>query len=317
MATSRTRRRTIGTIVSLLVLAGIVSTAGQVGSNAPAAARTLLRAYKTTVDQRSVHFTVIESISDDLDGFKQVSTTRSRGSTDFISGNGEETSTAGGLALEERAVSGVLYTRLPQTLLSGVSGRKPWLSVGPNKLDRGATGLDRSPLTDAGPLLAQSLSYLESGATKVIAVGPAPIRGVPTTEYETVDASSTSTQIFNVFNISGPSTSRGLSIDTALPPRPTPSATTSPTNIVPEASAAPPGDTAVPTGTRSQSLTVSIRAWVDAENRIRQLRMVMSLSTQTTISTTIDYYDFGVPVIVTAPPRNQVDDVTSKLIISS
>jgi hypothetical protein len=69
--------------------------------------------------------------------------------------------------------------------------------------------------------------------------------------------------------------------------------------------------------------------WLDAQGRVRQVAYQLILppatssptdpgsttgATSSSFSATIDFYDFGIPVDVTAPPADQVDNVTSQAV---
>ena len=63
--------------------------------------------------------------------------------------------------------------------------------------------------------------------------------------------------------------------------------------------------------------------WIDAQGRVRRMRLSLKLPSSPssttaagTMTQTIEYYDFGVPVTATVPPVSEVTD-TSDLIGSS
>jgi hypothetical protein len=57
--------------------------------------------------------------------------------------------------------------------------------------------------------------------------------------------------------------------------------------------------------------------WVDGHNRVRREKLSLAMPTEsgapagTSLTVTTDYYDFGVPVRVSAPPASQVDTAAS------
>ena len=131
------------------------------------------------------------------------------------------------------------------------------------------------------------LSYLQgvTNSSIITTVGPATIRGVDTTEYTaTVDLTKVADQ-------KSPAEQAALkSLEAQLH-----------TSIMP------------------------IQVWLDAQGRVRQITVQVQASTTASSSTgstipatsgkvtsTANYYDFGIPVDVSAPPSAQVDNVTDQ-----
>lgn len=62
--------------------------------------------------------------------------------------------------------------------------------------------------------------------------------------------------------------------------------------------------------------TATVDVWIDQQNRVRQFRETVPMKPASGASgkavVTLDLSDFGTPVHVTAPPANDVQDVTSR-----
>jgi hypothetical protein len=118
------------------------------------------------------------------------------------------------------------------------------------------------------------LASLEAVSSDVTTVGPDTIRGVATTHYHAL-------------------LDLGKAIDQAkVPP-----------------SLRPSLKQALSLFGNESSIPVDI--WVDAASRVRRLTETMNLPGVGAFSTTIDLYDFGVPVNVVAPPADQVAPLPS------
>jgi hypothetical protein len=81
-----------------------------------------------------------------------------------------------------------------------------------------------------------------------------------------------------------------------------------------------------------QSSTIPLQVWLDAQGRVRQVAYQLSLPSTTgsiplpgsttaaassSFTATIDFYDFGIPVDVSAPPADQVFNATSQAIATA
>ena len=68
--------------------------------------------------------------------------------------------------------------------------------------------------------------------------------------------------------------------------------------------------------------TIPVEVWIDAQGRARKLwsRIDMTKASDPasakvgSITTTIDFYDFGTPVRINAPPPDQVADMTNLVV---
>ncbi len=83
--------------------------------------------------------------------------------------------------IEQRIVGGVVYTRLPRAELAraGLPASVLWLSLDPAR----ANPTDPAALSQAQVSPAAQLAFLAAASTDVRALGPDPVRGVPATHY--------------------------------------------------------------------------------------------------------------------------------------
>lgn len=143
---------------------------------------------------------------------------------------------------------------------------------------QGRLGLDAGPVPDAGggdPTVA--LSYLKAAASKVELIGSEQLRGTPTTRYAvTVDAAKVAAQVPEEF--------QGFADESGL-------AFPKPADV-----------------------------WIDQQGRLRKIHYTVTMNapgeatpTAVTIESTLELYDFGVPVHVTPPPANQVEVIRSDI----
>lgn len=175
----------------------------------------------------------------------------------------------GPMAAEERFIPPKVYVKMPGTGHSPLPHGKSWMEIQAGA----ARGLGAALLgpfggTDPGDLL----SSLKASSSAVTKLGSATVRGVPATEYRlAIDPAKAAARI--------PAWRR-------------------------------PGFRAF---TRSLgAATVPVDVWVDEQNLVRQFRISLHPPKSTgapagaRITQTVDFYDFGVPVRVTAPPASAV-----------
>ena len=152
-------------------------------------------------------------------------------------------------------------------------------------------GASLSQLSSSSQESTQLFSYLQSVSTSgITTVGPATIEGVPTTEYKaTVDLTKAADQ-------KSPAAQAALkSLEAPL-----------------------------------NATTMPVQVWLDGHGRVRQVTNLLQVTTNSqsngsttvpaasgSVSTTVDYYDFGTPVTVQPPPASQVDDVTNQALASA
>jgi hypothetical protein len=277
-------------VASALALAACGSSGSSPGSatktTVPVSRKIVLTSITTTAAEKTARTDLEVSFSGGESGGSGRMT--SQGVVDFGSGDSQMTmnidsplGSALGDGFETRTVDGVAYTRLP----SGVSSLplpagKQWISIDTSKLGGDSAGLSPFDLSgQADP--TKALAYLEKVSSDVREVGSETIRGTDTTHYHaTIDLAK--------------------SVDTAD----------------------------VPQGMRESMKqlaglfgTVPADVWIDADGRMRRERIAIDFGkilsglgsgtrdaqTENAVMTeTLDFYDFGTPVHVEAPPADQV-----------
>jgi hypothetical protein len=182
------------------------------------------------------------------------------------------------LDMVERMVGPVLYIRSP--MYAALNHGKPWIKLDLERAGR-AQGLDLNALMNSQSSdPAQMLSYLEASSDSITRVGSGVVHGVTATHYHVV-------------------------VDLAKAARNAPF------------SARPAVRRAVMRAAAMLGIrTLPVDVWIDADGLVRResLRMPLrapSLPAGLAMSFTMDLYDFGVPVHVTAPPASQVEDITA------
>jgi hypothetical protein len=245
-------------------------------STAGAAAKTnvdLAAAYKTTLLAGSVKETIAETVT------SEGSTTTIKGSgVADQDGNGTFKLTAGGSSISEVIDNGVLFVRLPAAALSRLDVSTPWVSLDLNALLQSKLGTSYQELVSSsqqGP--AQSLAFLQGASnTGIHEVGTTSLFGTQTTEYQTTinldKAAEAKPQLASVFHI----LKQNL-----------------------------------------HSSTIATTVWLDGSGRVRQMTERLRIPSTAshpagTLVETFGLQAFGVPVDVTAPPANQVTDITAQ-----
>ena len=287
-----------GLLGGTLALALLVSACG--GSSSPSAAPTttvaklsgskiVLASASTTVSAGSAKVALSVSGSG---GIGSLVSFTADGVEDFSNGNSQLTMHFGGALsalmsgdIEVRSVDKVAYIKMPASM-SGILGQltngKPWFSIDASKLG----GKQQNALPGVGQSdPTQFLAYLETVSDNVTKVGSEAIRGVDTTHYHvTFD-------LAKAVNRAGvPASLRG-GLSKALGAR----------------GAGP--------------ATIPADVFIDASGRLRRLSMQLGLpqfggsggsggsgapGLDSTVTTSIDLYDFGTPVDVQAPPADQI-----------
>ncbi len=167
-----------------------------------------------------------------------------------------------------------IYAKVPEGM-SPLSGDKPWVNVDAPTLAR----LTQLALGDAGAQITgaplDALGYLRAVSGDVAVVGADTTRGEPTTHYRAaIDPARAAAQL--------PAAMRGH---------------------------APPGGAPA-------SLPADV--WIDGQGRLRKLVVAADQATPQAsgigaATITLELWDFGVPVQVSAPPAEQVADVSGLL----
>jgi hypothetical protein len=282
-----------GTLAGSATLAVVLS-ANPVGASLKhqSAAKLLRAAYSQTIDAKTAKVTLTESIAQSNALPLQV-TISGQGSLDFNSGDTTLTFTSPQTAGNFSAlfVSPNLYIQLPAADKAQLPTGKTWISMNLNTISEAKLGTSLSQLSSSSQDSTQLLSYLQSVSTSgITTVGPATIKGVPTTEYKaTIDLAKVADQ-------KSPAEQAAIkSIEAQL-----------------------------------NATTMPVQVWLDAQGRVRQVSKQLQVSTNSqssggttvpaasgSVSTTVDYYDFGTPVAVQAPPASQVDDVTNQALAAA
>jgi hypothetical protein len=181
---------------------------------------------------------------------------------------------------ETRTVDGVVYVRWPSGLPGNPSSNgKPWFAMDTSK-SGGAGG--SSPLDLSGQVdPTKALAYLETVSSDVREVGSETIRGADTTHYHaTLDLAKS-------VDLNGK-------------------------NV-------PPGLRDAMKQFAGLFGTIPADVWIDGDGRMRRERLEIdfgkvlrgigapgSQNDDSVITETLDFYDFGAPVHVEAPPADQV-----------
>jgi hypothetical protein len=281
-----------GSLVGSATLA-MAFTAGSAGAalKHQSTAKLVRAAYSQTVDARTAKVTLTETVTQSNSLPLQV-TISGQGSLDFKSGNGVlnfSSPTAG--SFSARLISPYVYIELPAAEKSQLPAGKTWLSINANTVTQDKLGQSLAQLSSSSHDSTQLLSYLQSvSSTGTTTVGPATIKGVATTEYTaTVD-------LTKVADKKSPAQQAAIkSLEAQL-----------------------------------NATTLPVQIWLDGQGRVRQVSEQIQVSTNAqsnggttvpaasdSVSTTVDYYDFGAPVTVQAPPSSQVDDITSQALAAS
>jgi len=183
---------------------------------------------------------------------------------------------------ETRFVNGVLYERLPGTLVAQLSGGKPWISLNVTALS-GQPGNLQPLIADAPTDPSTILGFLRGAGDQINTIGPEAVDGTPTTHYTILidldkAAAGQSTQTQNAVHV----------LEQQL-------------------------------GTHTVPAQVWLDS--DGRLRKISMRETVTGSATTTTSPagnisfdfTATLSDFGVPADITAPPTNQTTDLTNLL----
>jgi hypothetical protein len=265
-------------LVALLAGALGLTVVGALAASPPAgaAAKTtvdLAAAYKTTVGAGSVK----ESLTEAVTSQGKTTTVKGSGVVDQ-NGNGTFDFTADGSSIKEVIDNGTLYMRLPAASLSRLDVSTPWVSLDLNALLQAKLGASYQQLvsnSQQGP--AQSLAFLQGASvTGVHQVGTSMLFGTSTTEYQTT-----------------------INLD--------------------KAAKAKPQLASLFQKARQQlhTNTITANVWLDSTGRVRQMTEHLRIPSSDsqpggTVVETVGLRSFGLPVAVSAPPANQVTDITTK-----
>jgi hypothetical protein len=287
-------RRTVlgGSLVGAATL--VVATGGGVAgaslkNQSAEAPRLVLAAYAHTVGAKTAKVTLSESVTATPTNAapKQINIT-GQGSVDFKTHDAALTFSSSTGTFSDRFVTPNLYLQPPAADAAQLAPGKSWISINLNTVSEAKLGQSLAQLSSSSQQSTQTLSYLQAVSSSGIStVGPATIKGVSTTEYKaTVDLTKVADQ-------KSPTEQAAIkSVEAEL-----------------------------------HTTTLPIQVWLDGQGRVRQVSTQVQASTNaqsngaTTIpaasesaTTTVDYYDFGAPVTIQAPPASQVADLTGQAI---
>ncbi len=314
------RRSTMGLIAAATVaglgLAGCASSHGALAAGgAGSGSGIMLAAYTHTVGQkdgedvvdrdggnqrwtgRQPQFAAFASAA--ASGAPNLSATiTANGTVDFTGQAADLTMQIEGQPLEIREIGSTMYMHLAGALAQGLPAGKSWISVDLNAVSQAKLGTSLSSLTQtsqANP--AQMLSYLQAvSESGVHRAGTATLRGVSTTEYDaTVDLTKLAAM------------------------QKTPAAQQAISKL-----AAQMGTSGYP-----------MKVWIGQDGLVYQMQFSINEDptaassapagtspaaagpTAIAVTATIQLYDYGTPVTVTAPPAQQTDDLTNQIVTGS
>ncbi len=211
-------------------------------------------------------------------------TMRGQGFIDFSGAASSMTMEVLGMErLEMRQVENTVYMKMPEEFAAQVSGAKPWVVMDLNAVAKQQNGVNLGQMRSGVALdPTGQLEYLRGVSESVEKVGEEQVRGTQTTRYgATIDLRKAATQ-------EGPEAREAY--DETI-------------EIL--------GASKLP-----------VEVWLDDQNRIRRFAMNLTVpmpenaaspnasredATMRT-QTVVEYYDFGVPVDVQAPPPEQTMD---------
>lgn len=182
---------------------------------------------------------------------------------------------------ETRFVDGTLYARLPGSLLARLSHGREWVSVDVAELSAHGDGSFQQLLMDSPSDPTAVLGFLRGAGGTVRKVGPETVDGIATTHY-VVDLN-----LDRAAQGQDQTTQRSVhQLENQL-----------------------------------GSHTLPAQVWIDDQGRVRRIMLHEKLkgtadSAQqgnVTVDVTTTLADFGTPVTITAPPANQVADLTQAL----
>jgi hypothetical protein len=275
-----------GTLAGSATLAVVLS-ASSVGASFrhQSAAKLLRAAYSQTIDARTAKVTLSESVTQSTLPLQV--TISGTGAVDFDNKNCTLTfSSPQAGNFSALFVTPNFYLQLPAADKAQLPAGKTWLSINLNTVSEAKLGTSLAQLTSSSQESTQLLSYLQSVSTSgITTVGPATTKGAPTTEYKsTIDLTRVADQ-------KSPAEQAAIkSLEAQL-----------------------------------NATMMPVQVWLDAQGRVRQISDQLQVSTNSqssggttvpaasgSVSTTVDYYDFGTPLNVQPPPASQVDDVTNQ-----
>jgi hypothetical protein len=211
-------------------------------------------------------------------------TMRGQGVIDFSGAASSMTMEMPGMGgFEMRQVENTIYMKVPEEFAAQMSGAKPWMEMDLDDVakQQGSVNLGQTQSGVAQDPTGQ-FEYLRGVSESVEKVGKEQVRGTQTTRYRvTIDLKKAAAQ-------EGPEAREAYDETIEML-----------------------GASKLPVG-----------VWLDDQNRIRRFAMNLTIpmpenaaspnasleDAKTRTQTVVEYYDFGVPVDVQAPPRDQTMD---------
>lgn len=261
-----------------VVAAGVAVQLPHLHARPTSAYHRLLAAVAHSTAAKSEHFSLTEAVS--TSGAAQKSATVK--ATGEIKGSGTSAAAQmtmlvpGAGSIELRMVPPDLYVRLPAAAAEQLGTTKPWIAVNVDILAKAKLGASFGELTSASNTWAATLAELKAISSKVTVVGTAPVRGVPTTAYRTT------VDLAKAAAASKLTAAQLNQLESTI------------------------GQSSLP-----------IEVWVDHNNLVRQVSYALTVhprkqAAAVHVDSTIDLYNFGAPVSVSAPPASQVQNFTSQ-----
>ncbi len=208
-------------------------------------------------------------------------TVKGEGVTDFSGAASRMTIGMPGMGgLETRQVGETVYVKMPDEFAAQVSGSKPWVRVDLDTLYGQQYGAPVQGGAAGDP--TRQLEYLRGVSDSVGKIGEERVRGVPTTRYRAI------------LDLNKEAAGQDAGVKEANQ------------EVV----------------KRLGTSKLPVEVWVDEENRVRRYAMDVSVPMPEDAASqdasrgddkprtrmVIEYYDFGTPVDVQAPPRDQIMD---------
>jgi hypothetical protein len=278
----------------VLAAAVVLTACGSAGGSSNSATKTtvpvsrkiVLTSIMTTAAAKTARVEIEAKVSGagPVDSF----TVNGDGAVDFGSGDSQLTMTFGGQVgsmlggdgIEFRMVDGVGYMRMPSGLGILRPGGKPWVAIDNSSMGGAPSSASPFGLGDQTDP-TKALAYLEAVSNEIHEVGPEQIRGVDTTHY---------------------------------------SATLDLTKAINDNANVPPGLRESMKELAGLFGDIPANVWIDGDGRLRRMSLTLDvghmfrgLETNGTtpadnlvVTETLDFYDFGTPVHVEAPPADQV-----------
>lgn len=266
-------------VAAAVLLAGCTHDSGDKGSSSGGAAadggNIVLASYATTTKAHTARLS--ETSTTQFPGAKHPFTQTLKGVVDFTNNAGELTSDFAGMKSTNLFIGGKTYQKLPKDLASLYGASTPWITYSLDSIVPGAGQQSGSnPVTS--PL--QALSALQGATDKTEKLGTETIDGTRTTHYRATIDMTLAVKKAGIFKGALSSMAKDL-----------------------------------------KAKHVPCELWLDDQGRVRRQRTTTTMTVKDMqgkpaplkSTETLELTDFGTKVDVTAPPKDQVTDVTAKM----